>query len=61
MSFLSESSNGMEKGYKDLMDLMMTQVEEEKRLIKEGKWIEMKARGYLVAKERFLRLLMLGK
>lgn len=61
-SFLSEPSNGMEEGYKDLMDLMMNQVEEVKRLIdKEGKWIELKARGYLVAKERFLRLLMLGK
>jgi hypothetical protein len=61
-SFLSEPSNGMQEGYKDLMDLMMNQVEEGKRLVnKEGKWIELKTRGYLVAKERFLRLLMLGK
>jgi hypothetical protein len=61
-SFLSEPSNGMQEGYKDLMDLMMNQVEEGKRLLnKDNKWIELKARGYLVAKERFLRLLMLGK
>jgi hypothetical protein len=61
-SFVSESSNRMQEGYKDLMDLMINQVEEVKRLVnKENKWIELKARGYLVAKERFLRLLMLGK
>jgi hypothetical protein len=61
-SFLSEPSNGMQKGYEGLMDLMMNQVEEAKRLVnKEGKWIELKARGYLVTQERFLRLLMLGK
>jgi hypothetical protein len=61
-SFLSESSNEIDEGYKDMMDLMMTRVEETKRLAKEeGKWIELKARGYLIAKEKFLRLLMLGK
>ena len=61
-SFLSESSNEMLEGYRDLMDLMMNQAKKENRLVnEEGKWIELKARGYLVTKERFLRLLMLGK